>query len=110
MMTEEVVEKLFEVDLNEYMQACYLDQHAEGTSQVQFKRNVINTRTAVERAFGRLKGWWPFCNSSCHQNDPELVTVAIVVCCCIHNYLESRNVGIDDDVKHNLWYSLSYSL
>ena len=86
----------------EYMMACHNGIHVEGTPEAKFNRRVINTRRVVECAFGRLKARWQFCNSNCHQNDPELVTVAIVVCCCLHNYLESHHVGIDDDVQYNL--------
>ena len=32
----------------------------------------------------------------------KLVTIAIVACCCLHNFLECHNVGIDADVQYNL--------
>ena len=85
----------------EYMMACH-PVALEGSPEEKFNRRCINTRRKVECAFGRLKARWQFCNSNVHQNDTSLVKVGIVVCCCLHNFLESRKAGIDEDVQNNI--------
>jgi DDE superfamily endonuclease len=72
------------------------------TPKGQFDYRVTNARRGVERALGRLKGRWQFCNSNEHMYDPELIKVAILVCCCLHNFLEMRNVQPDADVEQNM--------
>ena len=75
---------------------------AKPTDKGKFNRRIITSRRTVECTFGRLKGRWQFCHSNMHHGDPAFITVAVVVCCCLHNFLEDRNVEPDDDVLHNM--------
>ena len=55
----------------------------------------------MRSVYSKLDGSFAI-TSDVHQKDACLVKVGIVVCCCLHTFLESGNVNIDDDVQANL--------
>ena len=88
--------------LQPYMQVGHRPAPTEDSPKGKYNRNIINSRRTVECTFGRLKGRWQFCNSNCHQNDPEFLKVAVVVSCCLHNFLETRNAEFDDELLEHV--------
>ena len=76
--------------LSKTMQKCYDGSPEEQTAQGQFNRAIINSRRAVECAFGRLKTRWAFCARNAFWNNPTFTRDAVHVCVGLHNFLERR--------------------
>ena len=69
---------------------CYEGTPAEHSAEGKFNRAVINSRRAVECAFGRLKTRWAFCNRNTFWGEPTFTRDAIHVCTGLHNFIQRR--------------------
>ena len=78
--------------LSSCLQKCYTPASQENSPKGKYNRAIINCRREVERVFGRLKGRWAFCNRNTFWGSPNFTRDAHLVCCALHNLLESRHV------------------
>ena len=84
--------------LSKTMLKCHDGVPAENTPEGKFNRAAINSRRAVECAFGRLVGRWAFCNRNTFWSSPTVTRHAIQVCCGLHNFLQKCSVRLSEDV------------
>lgn len=81
---------------SKYMMKCIDPPPPLGSAEAKYNRCVINARRGVERSFGILKGRFAFCDKNTFYGAPQLTRTAILVCCCLHNFLTVRAVPFDD--------------
>lgn len=64
---------------------------------------IIRTRRVVEQAFGRLKGrWLILVKGTPFYRDHEFVRKIALVCCGLHNFVESRHCDFPDYLQLSL--------
>lgn len=88
--------------LHESLMKCWHPTPPEGTAQARFNRKVINCRRLIEQAFGRLKGRWAYCARNIFYGNPAFNTNAIVACCGLHNFLQTRHVEYEGENRPGL--------
>ena len=69
---------------------CYKGTPLEQSAEGKFNTAVINSRRAVECAFGRLKARWAFCGGNTFWGNPTITRDAIHVC-ELHRFTHTRS-------------------
>ena len=78
------------------MMKCYDGNVPETSRKGKFNRRLKTARRGIEQAFGRLKGRWQFAAKNLHYSSPSGVQTAIIACCVLHNFLEFRDYGYEE--------------